>query len=625
MKKSLKINIPYDVFIFAAVILIKSVILNIILGVGNTGYIAVAIIAYIGSASIAVCILPSLQPKKRFIVFIIIDSLISLLFITDIVYNRYFSDMTSVSLIDQAELLGDVESSVTELIHITDFLYFIDIPFIILYYIKHERKQILSGSTAYKKDYKSSLVLLVLGLLITFGSFKLLNFDQPGIMKTMYDKKYIVEFVGALNFHGADLYRYIGRNTLKNKKLPDEKINSIVSWFKAKNSADSSNKKYFGSMKGKNLIIVQLESFQGFVLNRTINGQEITPNLNKLAKECMQFTNYRYEVGMGGTSDAEFETNVSLLPIKDGSVYYQYPGDYYDSLPRELKNIGYHTSIMHANKPGFWNRANMYLSLGFDDYENEKNYDKDDIVCLGLSDKSYIRQSLEKLKNQSQPFYTFMITLSSHYPFKDKQFESELNVGQFEGKLIGDYLKSVKYTDDALGDLISGLKENGLWDNSVVVFYGDHNAIPAYKKEELSGLIYGRDNMSDKEWFDLQKIVMMMHIPGSNIKGIDSEECGELDMYPTVANLFGIQPKYVMGRDLFNSESGPVLIRKYGYWIDGNVAYIKDTDKLYNLKTGKELSKNNYIKYFNDIDKYYDISDNVIEHDLIKKLEQPDK
>lgn len=64
MKKSLKINIPYDVFIFAAVILIKSVILNIILGVGNTGYIAVAIIAYIGSASIAVCILPSLQPKS---------------------------------------------------------------------------------------------------------------------------------------------------------------------------------------------------------------------------------------------------------------------------------------------------------------------------------------------------------------------------------------------------------------------------------------------------------------------------------------------------------------------------------------------------------------------------------
>ena len=620
-----KISIPQDVLIFITIISIKAISINFNFQIYDTGYLVIAIVACIGSASIAACILPSIGVKKRLFIFIIIDFLVSLLFVIDVVYNRYFSDVTSAALINQAKLIGDVESSVTELIHITDFLYFIDIPFVILYYIRYEKPRVLNGSLTYKKNYKSSALLLVLGILITLGSFKLLNIDQPGIMKTMYDKKYIVKFVGDLNFHIVDLYRYIGRNALKNKKLPEKELDSITSWYQSKNGKDNSSKKYFSSMKGKNLIIVQLESFQGFVLNRTINGQEITPNLNKLAKESMQFTNYRYEVGMGGTSDAEFETNVSLLPIKDGSVYYQYPGDYYDSLPKELKSIGYFTSIMHANKPGFWNRENMYMSLGFQDYENEKNYVQNDTVCLGLSDKSYVKQSIEKLKKQKQPFYTFMITLSSHYPFKDKQFESQLNVGEFQGKLIGDYLKSVKYTDDALGDLIEGLKESGLWDNSVVVFYGDHNAIPAYKKEELSQLIYGRTNMSDKEWFDLQKIVMMMHFPGSQIKGVNTSECGELDLYPTVANLYGINPKYVMGRDLLNTSSGPVLIRKYGYWIEGNVAYVKDSDKLYDLNTGKELSKSDYTKYFNDVDKYYDISDNVIEHDLIKKFEQSNK
>ncbi|WDC83692.1 hypothetical protein PL321_14080 [Caloramator sp. mosi_1] len=88
-------------------------------------------------------------------------------------------------------------------------------------------------------------------------------------------------------------------------------------------------------MKGKNLIVVQLEAFQGFLLNKKIDGIEITPNLNKLAKESLVFDNCFYQTAYGGTSDAEFLMNNSLLPIREGAVYYQYAGNNYEALPEK--------------------------------------------------------------------------------------------------------------------------------------------------------------------------------------------------------------------------------------------------------------------------------------------------
>ncbi|WDC85799.1 sulfatase-like hydrolase/transferase [Caloramator sp. mosi_1] len=125
--------------------------------------------------------------------------------------------------------------------------------------------------------------------------------------------------------------------------------------------------------------------------------------------------------------------------------------------------MGYFTSVMHANRPGFWNRVNMYKSLGFDIYENENTFNIDDIQGLGLSDKSFFKQAVAKMKEYDKPFYSFLITLSSHYPYKDSQnrLNNIINTGEFEGTIIGDYIKSAKYTDEAIGDFIDMLKKRG--------------------------------------------------------------------------------------------------------------------------------------------------------------------
>jgi phosphoglycerol transferase MdoB-like AlkP superfamily enzyme len=403
--------------------------------------------------------------------------------------------------------------------------------------------------------------------------------------------------------------------------LKDEEKKEVKAWYDNKNQ--ETGPKYTNTMEGKNLIIVQLEAFQSFVLERKVNGQEITPNLNKLAKQSLVFDNYYYQTAWGGTSDAEFLSNISLLPARDGAVYYIYPGNTYDSMIKELEKKDYYTSVMHANRPGFWNRAAMYKNIGFDTYESEDQFNIDEVQCLGLSDKSFFRQAVDKMDKYDKPFYSFLITLSSHFPFKDSQnkLDNILDVGEFEGELMGDYLKAVKYTDEAIGEFIQDLKDKGLWDNSVVVFYGDHSAIPEDKKGQLARLLYGRDNMSDLEWFEAQKVVMMAHFPNEEIKGRSDITAGQMDLYPTIANLFGFDAKYSLGRDLLNSDDGFVVTRA-GMWANNEVAYIKPIDKVLDLKTGEEKNREDYKAMFEKAQAYLKNSDAIIENDLICQFDK---
>lgn len=606
----------WDIILFSLLMFVKVMSLNNNIGLTGQLWSIELGLGCLGSALILVSLTAGFKRRRRIIFLLIIDTAISLIVVTDIVYNRYFSDVTSVALIKQAQLIGEVGDSVKNLIHIRDFIYFIDILAFIPLWPVLKKRGLLRGYRPLLQRFVLCICLLLAGCGAVFASALALNRDQPGILRTMYDKKYVVGKIGDINYHTVDMYRYMKSNILGMEKISDEQKYDIEQWFNEKNTAG--NAKYYGALSGRNLIVVQLEAFQSFVLNRSINNQEITPNLNSIAKESLVFDNYYYQTAFGGTSDAEFLSNVSLLPYKEGSVYYQYAGDTYDSMISGFKQKGYYTSVMHANRPGFWNRTQMYKSLGFDNFENEENFLIDDIVGLGLSDESFFKQAVSKLEGYKQPFYTFMISLSSHYPFRDDsgKLDGIIDTGEFNGQLMGDYLNSVKYTDNAIGQLVSMLKKDGLWDNSVVVFYGDHSAIPYENRDQLARLLYGREEMTPLEWFNAQKVVAMIHFPGSTVKKHDTTTACEMDLYPTMANLFGFKAPYALGRDLLNTKEGFMVTRDRG-WADNNVAYIQSIDKIVDIKTGKELEPGQYESQSEKAKKYLEVSDATIEHNLI--------
>ena len=232
----------------------------------------------------------------------------------------------------------------------------------------------------------------------------------------MYNKVYIVRNLGTVNYHYLDFYNSM--YTSINRKIPVSKAKETeIKTFFQTNSSDTYNLK--GVAKGKNLIMIQVEALQGFVINSRINGQEITPNLNKWVNRSVYFNNFYYQIAAGGTSDAEFMTNNSLYPAQAGAAYFLYCGNEFNAMPKNFKDAGYDTAALHGYRESFWNRNIIYKKFGFNNFYGEQSYNIDDNVGLGLSDKSFLNQSIDKIKNLDKPYYAFLITLSSHFPYDD--------------------------------------------------------------------------------------------------------------------------------------------------------------------------------------------------------------
>ncbi len=173
------------------------------------------------------------------------------------------------------------------------------------------------------------------------------------------------------------------------------------------------------------------------------------------------------------TSDAEFIVENSLYPLDRGSVFFTHATNEYTATPEQLKKYGYSSAVFHSNDKTFWNRDVMYPALGYDRYFNLNDYVGTEQMSVGwgLKDKEFFEQSIPKLKSLPQPFYTKFITLTNHFPFllnPEDQYVDEFNS---ESGVVNRYFPTVRYTDEALKQFIKQLKEEGLYDNSVIVIY----------------------------------------------------------------------------------------------------------------------------------------------------------
>nr|WP_269448157.1 LTA synthase family protein [Lentibacillus sp. JNUCC-1] len=165
-----------------------------------------------------------------------------------------------------------------------------------------------------------------------------------------------------------------------------------------------------GADKDKNLLIIQVESLQNFVMALTVNGQEITPTINELAKNSLYFNNFFQQIGSGNTSDAEFMMNTSIYPIGEIPTSKQIEGKTIPSLPRTLNEEGYTTSTFHAHEITYWNRDKMYPALGFDEWFAMDFYGEEDIVGFGPSDGHFYKKPSNSWRNIQKMNLHFTLT-----------------------------------------------------------------------------------------------------------------------------------------------------------------------------------------------------------------------
>lgn len=594
-----------------------------------------------------------LKEKHRFIYYMVFLLFNALLAWGNTLYYDFYQSFISINLIDTASMVGQVNDSLWAKMRIGQFIYVL-FPIILL--VVHEYHKKIKYSDKNNGNKKAFINTLKVALVIfVFLAATMTSADRGRFVK-LWNRGSVVRKYGMYVYTVNDIIQSYSPkiNTLLGY---DEAALKFREYYSCKKEENTKNE-YTDIFKGKNLVFIHAESLQTFLVDLKINGEYVTPNLNKMAKEGIYFDKFYPQISVGTSSDTEFTLNTGLMPSSSGTVFVNYYDREYRGMPKYFSNMGYYTFSMHANNREYWNREPMHKNLGYMDFYAKDNLiipedsSSPDIVGLGLSDKAFYKQIvpiLSNIKQSHDKYFGTIITLSNHSPFNDLEKYGDFNVNMkytyedekgnkvteyapyLENTTMGNYIRSSHYADEALGELLKQLKDNNLYENTIFILYGDHEA--RLTKRDFD-ILYNYDpeinntKSSDSEDYydtygynyDLLKNTPFIIWSGEETfnKKIESV-MGMYDVLPTIANMFGFKEKYSLGHDIFSNNEKIVVFP------NGNVI----TDKLYYSDLNEE-----YILFTNDpietdyvdrlrtyASKILDVSNGIIVHDLIKREE----
>ncbi len=481
-------------------------------------------------------------------IFLTVYFLLSLLMFADTMYYNYYNTTVSIRQLWQAKSVTAVPKSFLATLIPSSFLLFVDIPFAYMCFKKYATREILSKIYPWRR-------------------FKYILYAFTAVIITLIANPFhsaAIASVNSMEFftsHVSDICETISDN-LEAGDMPKEEILEVL---EATPTEPAKVLKYQGIGKGKNLVVIQIEALQQFVIGAEYNGQELTPNINRLVEgDSLYFDHYFSNVGKGNTADAEFSSMNSLYPLIDGESYRLYQDNTYEGLPWLLREQGYTAFAIHGYKGEFWNREYAYPNQGFQDFYSLEDLNQEEMIGMGISDKSMFKQLIPILQSQTDPFFAFAITLSNHHPFViDEQYLTLKLKEEDMGTKFGDYLQTVHYTDEAIGQFIDDLKAAGLYENTVIALYGDHHGLNCGMEEitDQMNAFLGRNYDYD----EMMNIPLIIHVPGSKIHETINTTGGQVDFMPTMANIMGLtlDETFTVGQDLANAKEGFVAFTAY--------------------------------------------------------------
>lgn len=548
--------------------------------------------------------------------------ILSAIFFVDAMYYSHFFTLMPVHSIYQIGQLGPVSDSIFSLIRPKYFLFFIDLIAYGIYYLNNNTINNKSG--AWNKEQKNILVTCILvSVFIVNG----INFK---IIKTN-DGLYTPHSLGIINYHLYDVVDLFKKST-----IDIAQAQAIIKQIEKQEEEIPSKPELFGLAEGKNIFVIQAESVQNFVINRQIDDQWVTPNLNSLIEnDSIYFSNYYEQVGWGNTSDAEFVSNNGFYPSTKSFSYQAYKDNEFITLPSMLRDIGYETIAFHGNEASFWNRESIYPSQGIEEFISLESFNEGEMIGIGLSDGELFKQSIPYLKEKENPFYSFYITLTSHHPYTLEGLEEKgytgLNMEKYDkDTVLAKYLSTVHYLDYQIGNFIEKLKEEDLYEDSIIIIYGDHKGINMrdeetnYQVSDFIGYPYKEDDMFN--------IPFIVHMPGEGIKKEVNTAGGQIDFFPTITNLLGIKDNVqTLGKDLMNTEEGFVAKQVHlakGSFIDNEKIFIMSEDgafensKAWNIKTDKPVNLEECREGYKRAIAEVEFSEYVMENNLVPLIRE---
>ena len=599
-----------------------------------------------------------LKPKHRFKYYMFWSIVFTLVCVVNSAYYSNYVSFASFSLLATSLQIFGVTDALDTIIEIKDFSYILA-PIILYFIYKKYRYTSFCDNVKGKKVCRKTFLKTLLLMCIVLGFFlsTVTSTDISRLYK-QWNREYVVIKFGPYIYQVNDLIA-----SLKPQISPlfgyDSAAKEVREYYDEYPSEQKDNE-YTGVLEGKNVLVIHAESMMNYLLDTEINGVKIAPNLKRLADEGMYFSNFYAQESVGTSSDSEFTLSTSLLPASSGTVFVSYWDREYTSIQKLMKSKGYYTFSMHANKCSFWNREVMHKKLGYEKFYCYNDYDikDEDIIGLGLNDKSFFEQSvnkLSKINDKEDNWYGTMLMLTNHTPFTGLEgqntldltykttkvnpntgVEEEVSNSYLEGTTLGNYFTTAHYADEAIGELMNRLDEKGLLDNTVVVIYGDHDSkikraeydyYYNYNPETNSKYTSDDPNYHEFTKYDYElnrKVPFIIWTKDGSLKKHITSVAGMYDVLPTLGNMLGIHSDYALGHDALSNDENFVVFPN-GSWITDKMYYDAQAGEGIMLDENDTISSDYIEKYTKRAETEVSVSNDIIVHDLIKKTKETKK
>lgn len=499
----------------------------------------------------------------------------------DILYDRYFGSVLPIVAAGSAVHLWDVRDSILALIQKRDawmLSFFTSALFVMALWRPPALARVLPVWLR-----ALAFAVPVLGIAapsVTWTYLDVTRWLDSKFAREVLNRHDNLETGGIIGAHIRETTLAI-KQALEHRDLTKEELEETRRYFSERKQANDPGEALFGVAKGKNVLVIQVEALEEWVLDAKVQGEEITPFLNRLKRESLYYPNLLDQTGSSSTSDCEYLVLNSQHPLENGSVAFRRESNRFQTLGTLLKDDGYSTVSMHAYHRGMWNRAFLHPKYGFERSLFRRELGERPRIGWGLDDVVFFRKAVPAIAEQREPYLAFLITLSSHHPYTYiPRSKRSMKLGKLENTMVGNYIHSMRYADEALARFFKDLEKKGLLEDTVVVIYGDHDGHLTRKGrdtkaiDELLEVPEHKRRHIAKGSVVLDRIPLLIRLPGGEHASVVEAIGGQVDVTPTVLHLLGVEHDApFVGRPLLPGATGGRAARWDGAAIGDGAVY----------------------------------------------------
>lgn len=522
---------------------------------------------------------------------IVVMALLDVLLVANLMYFRTYYSAIPASSYLEAGNLADFKASVTDSLRWADIV----LPLITIatavmaFRYKTTKRQPLTAVLKWWAAPLAGFALLLTGVNLCKGGFhKSLRSVRQSAYLCSADAP-IFSVFGCIWYDITDAA----------EPITPEKQEEIERWLASQPKHQPANSV---TEKRSNLLIVFAESLESWVLEKKVDGKEITPCLNRLLKEksTLYAPNVLTQVKGGRSIDAQLMICSGLLPLMSGTYSSLYYDNTFYTLQKAMRGLKHSRSyLLTIDKVSTWNQGAVARSFGTDTIISYHDFKMTEAFGTHkrIGDASFFQQCREKIERgevwkPGESVYMQFVTYSGHAPFKLPDHLRTITFPASIPEKAADYMTTAHYTDKAIGDFVAYLKTLPQYKETIVVIVGDHEGLASYR-QELVGNPACRGLVSDKQ---LTPFIVLNSPVGMRY----DKFMGQIDIYPTLLNLMQLDAYrwHGLGQSILDPRKQGVAV--------GSVMNVEGTG------SDKEVER---------LKEAHTVSDYMLRYDWLKRLD----